>query len=64
MKTYTIEVSRAQLDLVQVALKAYLATEHAPADNLDDLEEMELIVGMIDDIDLMDEPDSIHGFCY
>jgi hypothetical protein len=64
MKTFTIEISKEQLDLLRASC---LLTIKVAKDQLtaEEIEEIEILADMIlDTVEGDHEEDTIHGFCY
>jgi|TARA_R110000868_G_scaffold283752_1_gene544189 hypothetical protein len=61
MKTFNIQISEDQLELIKSSIFFTELTEMAKGNAL---KELQMIAGMIEDIIKEDDTESTHGFCY
>ena len=66
MTTYTIEINDQQMTLIEKALKLLQSSDQFAVMDSDDVEEIDLMVGIIGMTRAEEavEPGTIHGWCY
>ena len=66
MNTFNIQISEAQLELIKLALE--LQKEMSESNDIvitdNDIEETDMLIGMIEDVIKEEDTESTHGFCY
>tara|TARA_R110000868_G_scaffold173105_1_gene409143 strand:- start:318 stop:518 length:201 start_codon:yes stop_codon:yes gene_type:complete len=66
MNTFNIQISEAQLELIKLALE--LQKEMSESNDIvitdNDIEETDMLIGMIEDVIAEEDTESTHGFCY
>jgi glycine betaine/choline ABC-type transport system substrate-binding protein len=66
MKTFNIQISAEQLDIIKLALELQIGMSESNDIVIteNDIEETNMLIGMIDDVIEEDDTETTHGFCY